>query len=98
MRQLIWAAAAIADLNAINAFLLEEYGEAFAEHAVGDLVKAARWLIDYPHAGPLIGSSTWRKWRPRRSRYILVYAPTRDGIHVLRVRHERNDWRPVSGE
>jgi toxin ParE1/3/4 len=97
MKQLIWAAAAIADLNDIKAFLVEGYGEAFAEHAIGDLVRAAGWLIDYPQAGPLVGVSKWRKWRPRRSRYILVYEPTRTGIHVLRVRHERNDWRPVPG-
>lgn len=95
MRRVTWAASAIADLNDIKAYLTENYGAVFADHMIAELVRAARWLTEFPQAGPPVGIEGWRKWRPRKGRHILVYVPQSDGIHVLRVRHERNDWQPV---
>ena len=95
MKRVIWAAAATRDLTEIKAYLLQNYGTAIAEHNIASLIRAAHWLLDYPSAGSLLGLGKRRKWRPRGVRHILIYKPVADGIHVTRVRHERNDWRPV---
>jgi len=95
MKRVTWAAAATNDLTAIKVYLAENYGSTFADKHVAALVLAAHWLLDYPAAGSLIGVGKSRKWRPRGVRHILIYKPVSGGIHVLRVRHERNDWRPV---
>lgn len=95
MKRVTWAAAAVADLESIKVYLIEQYGGAVADRAIADLVLGAHWLLDFPRAGAPLGIGKWRKWRPRKGRHILVYEPSRSGIHVLRVRHERNDWRSV---
>ena len=95
MKRVIWAEAAIEDLNQIKAYLTENYGVPLAEQHIAALILAARWLLEYPGAGTLIGIGKHRKWRPRKLRHILIYEPVPGGIHVTRVRHERSNWYPV---
>lgn len=95
MKRVEWAQAATDDLQEIRDYLGEHYGEKFAQWNIDTLVLAAEWLLDWPHAGPAIGYGTWRKWKPRKQRHILVYEPDKDGIIVVRVRHESSDWKPV---
>lgn len=98
MKRVIWAAAAIGDLHAIEQYLADSYSPALARHVIANLIDATYWLLKYPHAGARLPVEGWRKWRPRKSRHILVYRVVGEGIEVLRVRHERNDWRPVPQE
>lgn len=95
MKRVIWAEAAINDLHAIEDYLTDTYSSAFARHVIKSLIAAANWLLRHPHGGERLAFDGWRKWRPRKSRHVLVYRIVDDGIEVLRVRHERNDWRPV---
>ncbi len=95
MRRVIWAESATQDLHQIKSYLIENYDSVVAEKTIATLILSAHWLLDYPQAGSLIGKDHWRKWRPRKTRHILLYRPHAQGIKVLRVRHERNDWRPV---
>lgn len=94
MKRVLWTDSAIADLDEIKAYL-SEFSPALAQHTLNSLILAARWLLDYPKAGSPLENGRWRKWRPRKTRHILIYECTNGGISVLRVRHERNDWRPV---
>lgn len=98
MKRVTWAEAATQDLTAIKAYLSENYGAALADKHVAALVRGAQWLLDYPGAGSLVGVGKSRKWRPRGVQHILIYKSVAEGIHVLRVRHERTDWRPVPRE
>jgi toxin ParE1/3/4 len=95
MKRAIWAEEAIDDLHAIEEYLAEYYGDAFGRHVVTTLIGAGRWLLDHPNIGSPLSVDGWRKWGPRKSRHILIYRVIPGGIEVLRVRHERNDWRPV---
>jgi toxin ParE1/3/4 len=95
MKRVTWAEAADKDLTEIKAYLVETHGIAIAEKTIAALIRAARWLLDYPGAGSLLGIGKRRKWRPRGTRHVLIYKPVADGVHVVRVRHERNDWRPA---
>lgn len=95
MKRVIWAEAATTDLADIKTYLTENYGAAFAEAHISALILSARWLLDYPGAGTLLGVGNHRKWRPRKRWHILVYPPVADGIQVVRVRHENSNWYPV---
>lgn len=98
MKRVIWAEAAISDLHEIEEYLVRTYGVAFARHTIKSLIDAANWLLRQPHGGERLAFDGWRKWRPRKIRHVRVYRIVDDGIEVLRVRHERNDWRPVPQE
>jgi len=95
MKRVEWTDAALTDLNEVKAYL-SQFGPDVAQDAVRRLLLSARWLLDYPYAGPLIGYRRWRKWKPKGLRYLLVYQPDANGISIARVRHERNDWRAGS--
>ena len=88
-----WSHAALDDLTSIRAYLVQ-FDADLAERELAELILAARWLADCPHAGPALGVQSVRKWRPRGSRYVILYTPSTDGIDVARVRHVRDDWRP----
>jgi len=95
MKRVTWAEAATRDLADIKSYLTENCGVSLAEQHIAALILAARWLLDYPGAGTLLGIGKRRKWRPRKLWHILIYKPVPGGIHVLRVRHERSNWYPV---
>lgn len=74
---------------------LEQFGVAQAEQYHADLEAAFAFLADYPRAarerteiGPPIRA------HPRGS-HMIIYEIDGDGIVILRVRHQREDW--VSG-
>lgn len=92
MKRVEWTDAAIQDLQSIRDYL-SDFDPAAARATVRKLVLSARWLCDYPYAGPLIGYGKWRKWKPKGQRYIPIYQPVSSGLSIVRVRHERNDWR-----
>ena len=94
MKRVEWTDAAIDDLNGIKAYL-SEFSDVVAQDYLRKLILAAHWLCEHPYAGPLVGFRKWRKWKPRGQRYILIYQPDSSGISIVRVRHERHDWRPA---
>ena len=94
MKRVEWTDAAIEDLNHIKVYL-SQFSPTLAADGLRKLILSARWLCDYPFAGPPVGVGKWRKWKPRGQRFILIYQPDEKGISIIRVRHERNDWRPV---
>ena len=94
MMRVTWTESAIADLNDIGAYL-SDLGVAVAQDTIDRIIAAAGWLLDFRSAGAPFGYRRWRTWRPRETRYILIYEPTAEGIMVVRVRHARQDWRAV---
>ena len=95
MRRVRWAQAAVSDLDDIQAYLSEAYTSDYAQFVIERLVLATDWLLEHPNAGAPLEHPPWRKWKPRRTRYILIYEPIPDGIDVARIRHDQNDWRLV---
>ncbi len=91
MKDVVWAQRAVDDLDRIEATLTDIDAE-LAELQIKWLVRAARWLLQHPHAGPSIGYRDWRNWRPRGQRCLLLYRPGPQGVEVVRIRHEREDW------
>lgn len=94
MSRIIWTAASTRDLAAMQAYL-EQLDRQIAQDAVERVISATKFSLDHPFASPAIDYLDWRKWKPKRLRYVLIYRPVRNGVEVVRVRHERNDWKSV---
>jgi plasmid stabilization system protein ParE len=93
VKSVIWSEAAIADLRDVQTYLGEIDAD-IAQEAIDRIVLSAEWLCGFPGAGSPVGYRQWRKWPAKATRYLLIYRPTLKGIEIVRVRHERNDWRP----
>ena len=91
MMRVVWAAAATRDLSALKTYL-EQFSGLAAQAEIDRMVLATRWLLDNQFAGPPIGHKDLRKWKPRRARHLLLYNVLADGIEVVRIHHERENW------
>lgn len=54
---------------------------------------AARFLAENPGAGPVLEGSV-RKWRVRKTDYVLLYRITQSGVEIVRLIHAMRAWRP----
>ena len=91
MTRVVWAAAATRDLTAVKTYL-EQFSSVAAQAEINRLVLATYWLLDNPLVGPAIGREDLRKWKPRGARHLLLYRPFEEGIKVVRIHHERENW------
>ncbi|MGF1550657.1 MAG: type II toxin-antitoxin system RelE/ParE family toxin [Sphingomonadaceae bacterium] len=93
MTRLIWTGAARADLARIDDYYAEA-DPAFPERMGDNAIAAGRILMEWPHAGSLLGGEQdFRKWPVKSTPYIFIYRILGDRIEILRVRHDREDWR-----
>ena len=87
----VWSAAAWADVGRIYAFLAEHDLDA-ADHVFDTLLDAPSRLLDFPRRGSRI--STLRKAEVRElrvGRYIVRYGLTQTEILILRIFHGREN-------
>lgn len=86
-----WALQAQADFRAFY----EDALEADADYAVNIITatqEATMRLTAFPRLGTPIGTSGHRKWRLKRTPFLMIYTIEGDVLHILRVHHERQDW------
>jgi plasmid stabilization system protein ParE len=93
MRRVEWATAALNDLQNIRSFFDAEE-PTMTQTIIDRIIVSTDWLLDHPQAGPVIGYRRWRKWRPRKTSYLLLYRPTKLGVSVVRIVHARRNYRP----
>ena len=91
MMQLIWSPRAQLDLQLIDDQLFAEDPD-FADRVALASVYSARFLLDWPNAGSIVGDDGHRKWPIKKTPYILIYKVAGQNVHILRVYHERQDW------
>jgi toxin ParE1/3/4 len=89
--RIVWTQPAQQDLARIHDYFVE-LDPAFSDKYATDAIAAGRFLADNPYAGSRLGR-TVRKWPVRRSPFILIYRVKADTVEILRVRHERENWR-----
>ena len=87
-----WSAPALADLRGIDVYLADYSPDTAAEHLAA-ILAGADVLESYPSIGPALDGTT-RSLRVRHTRYILLYRIRGTEVEILRVRHDREDWRP----
>jgi toxin ParE1/3/4 len=90
--QIRWALKARADLFDIDHHY-REIDPDLADAMLDRIEDAPTILIDHPQAGETIDSLGVRKWRVRRTSFLLLYRFTRGRIEITRVVHASGDWR-----
>jgi toxin ParE1/3/4 len=92
LRHLDWTARAKADL----ADVLRYYNDvdfALGESLFVRIITAPAPLLDQPGIGSPTRKSGIRKWRVKRTPFLLFYRLRKDGaLQILRVRHAAQDW------
>ncbi|MBV9843127.1 MAG: type II toxin-antitoxin system RelE/ParE family toxin [Sphingomonadaceae bacterium] len=92
MNRLAWTAPALADLRAIDAWLIENRDRDFAERTLAAIEARARFLENFRHGGRTLLKQDFRVLRVFETPYLLVYRVRSGQLQILRVRHEREDW------
>jgi plasmid stabilization system protein ParE len=90
--KLDWTGPALADIRGIDHHLSQYSPEAAAQH-LASIIDSADILKSYPAIGPALDGAT-RSLRVRHTRYLLIYRIRGAEVEILRVRHDREDWRP----
>lgn len=93
MRILSWTKASIADLTNIRHWLVNEASTSIAIRLLTQIRQQASKLEAFPALGTTV-TATERKLRVRGTNYVILYRIRPDSVEVLRVRHNRQDWRP----
>jgi len=88
-----WTGPARADIQAIDVHL-SQYSPERAARLLEAILATADILEAYPAIGPALDEAT-RSLRVRHSPYILLYRIRQPVVQILRVRHEREDWRTI---
>jgi toxin ParE1/3/4 len=91
MPRLIWAERARQDLREISGYLAQFDGR-LAGRTLRAVQQSAQRLEAHPFIGPPL-ADVYRSLRASGTRYVLIYRADQEGVEVLRVRHEREDWR-----
>lgn len=92
MKRVIWSVRARRDLIELNAW----YGQISPDLPLTFTLRieaTVEALIDFPMIGPNVPDSRTRKWRAKRTPYVILYRPTKDGVRIVALRHERSDWK-----
>ena len=93
MKSLLWSAPAEADLAAIDDYWWPRDRDV-ADMLIARIRQATERLRDLPEGGEVIDHGGTRKWRASRTPYVLIYRVRSNTLDILRVHHERRDWRP----
>jgi len=81
----------IADLASIDGWLTRNASPEKAENQLARLLNRARSLMEYPRRGPRLGAEA-RSMSVAETPCVLVYRVIDDGVQILRIRHNRDDW------
>ena len=93
MRQLEWTSPALADLHRISTYLEREARPEIAIRTLAAIRFRANLLLDFPHSGPPVKDRNFRSFRVHDTPYIIAYRLAPGRLEVLRVHHERENWR-----
>ena len=82
---------ALADLAPIDGWLTRNGSPEIAENQLARLLNRARSLMEYPRRGPRLGAEA-RSMSVAATPYVLLYRVIDDGVQILRIRNNREDW------
>ena len=91
--RLRWTVPARMDLRRIDAWLVMQATPEVAERTLSAIAERASFLVDFPRGGRPIGSLDCRVLRVHGTPYLIAYRIEGELVDVLRIVHEREDWR-----
>ena len=86
-----WTDQALADLASIDDWLNRNASPDVTQTQLNRIRIRARSLQDFPRRGAKFGED-WRVMGVAATPYLLVYRVIDDGVQILRIRHNREDW------
>jgi toxin ParE1/3/4 len=92
MRKIIWAKSAQNDLQRIERWLERERSPQYTVQILVALRFRCKFLEDFPHGGSPM-SDGLRKLRVPDTGYIMMYRLRMGVTEIVRVFHEREDWK-----
>ena len=92
MRGLIWSTPARADIDRIEAWLDENRQPEYALRVVRAIYAKASMLSDFPGASSRLKDDRRKAVIPGTP-HLIVYRDQGDCIEILRLFHERQDWK-----
>ena len=92
MRSLQFSARAERDLRALETYWMPRDPE-LVRAFYAESKTALRFLLETPGAGSPIDTLQLRKWKVGRTPFLLLYTFDTNTLSVVRIRHEREDWR-----
>ncbi len=93
MPELNWTTPARIDLHGIEAYLSNEASGEVAVRILTAIRGRADLLRRFPQAGPMIRDADFRSLRIQGTPYLLTYRLTGSSVEILRIFHERQNWR-----
>ena len=90
--KLQWTSIALADLANIESWLTANVDPAMGEDMVERIRAQSRTLLHFPRRKPRLGPGRHYA-QVAGAPFLLIYAVGKDAITILRVRHNRQDWR-----
>ncbi len=95
MRKIIWSSLAISDLRRIDNLLTAELSPQVADDYLSAIRQRCEVLQDFPQHSARVDDEA-RKLLVPATPYIILYDVTDFQIEVLRVFHNRENWRDNS--
>ena len=90
--KLSWTERALTDIASIDRWLTEHAAPEVAEDQVERIRIRARRLRDFPRIGQQLGATS-RTVAVHKTPYVLIYRISNGEVEILRVQHNRQDWR-----
>ncbi len=81
-KQVTWSIGSRAILRNVFDFLLEKYGEAYAQRHLAGIYRITEDLADHPTKGRPAALPGQRRWQLNSHHYI-VYETTDEGIYIV---------------
>lgn len=91
MIEVRWSLGAQDDLADIASYY-DEIDPDLTDRMLARIVAAPDPLRRHPEAGPEIEMLALRKWRIKRTPYLLIYRLVEGRIEIARVIHSARDW------
>lgn len=91
MPVLVWTQPAVEDVDGIDRWLTANVRGEIAIDMLSAIRLRAHFLESFPHGGRPIGEGI-RVLRVIGTPYLILYRIEGEGVQVLRIRHEREDW------
>ena len=91
--KLFWTARALRDIANIDQWLTQHASQQLAIDQLERVRQRARQLRNFPSLGPHVEGGT-RPVRVAKTPYVLAYRINDDLIEILRIHHDRQNWRP----